>query len=341
MALYTLNSEITIDDLQFRGVHEVRIERGIHGYEHKAFINVPHIAHIMKGKRAVPAKKPIGDLFKDGARVSIKLGYDKDLRTEFEGFVVRRNAGMPTEIECEGYCRQLREQKVTAKLSKGMTVKELLELACKGTDVAVECKVDLTLYGKTLTDHTGLQILDEIKKSSDGALNIFFIEPRKLWCGLLYTPFLAGTDVFSLPTVKYRLGWNCLKENDLRERVPNEPVQIYFNGTLVNGDTVRVTSDDDKAKRKEKASFHGIKQEKMITSFVNEKAKKMNYTGYEGSFTSFLQPFALPGYTAMVKDGSYPARDGKYMIESTVVTFGVNGARRHIELGAKMGGANG
>jgi hypothetical protein len=68
---------------------------------------------------------------------------------------------------------------------------------------------------------------------------------------------------------------------------------------------------------------------------ANEKAYRNTYSGYEGSFVSFLQPYAAPGYIAFIKDNTHPEMDGSYLIESTEVHFGVKGARRIIELGIK------
>lgn len=337
--MFLLTSDITIGSLHFTGVHEVRIERSIHSFEDRAFIRIPAKAQIKRKGKQQPQSVTTATEFAEGDKVTIKLGYDGKLKTEFEGFVKRKNMGMPLEVECEGYSRLLRLKTLTANLSKGIDVKKLLTTLCEGTGITVEVPATFTMYGRNFTGADGLQVLDEIKKVSDGQLTIFFIEPKKLWCGLVYTPFLAGTKVYSLPTVKYRLGYNCLKDGGLKERIPTEKVQIIINGQLASGDAVRTQSDEKVASRKLRTLINGVKDVAVIKTFANEKANVMNYAGYEGMLTGFLQPFAQPGYSAIVKDDDYPERDGTYMVESTVVRFGVNGARRSVELGPKLGGA--
>lgn len=337
--MFVLNSDITIGSFNFSGVHEVRIERNMHSYEDRAYIKLPSIARVSNGKKVDATKVSTATKFKDGDKVTIRLGYDNDLQTEFEGFVKRRQLGMPLEIECEGYSRLLRLQTITANLSKGIDVKQLLELACNGTGITVDCRVSFMIYGRNLVNANGCEVLDEIKKVSDGTLTIFFIEPKKLWCGLTYTPYLAGTEVFALPTAKYRLGYNCIKDNALKERIPNEKVQVIINGQLATGDAVRTQSDEKVAARKVKMLINGVRDVAVVKTFANEKANNMNYQGYEGSLTGFLQPYCLPGYNVVVKDSTYPERDGTYMAEGVYVTFGQNGARRRVELGPRLSGA--
>jgi len=212
-------------------------------------------------------------------------------------------------------------------------------LACKGTDIKVQCPVDFPLSGIKKIGN-GVDILDHIMKCSDNALNIFFIQPDVLWCGLTYTPYLAGTDVFSMPLVKYRLGWNVVKDNELKERIPSEPVQIIVNGKTVTGDTLRTESKDKVAKRKVVFLLNNVPNNATLHAFAQEKQLTMNYTGYTGTINTFLQPYCQPGYSAYIVDARYPERNGTYMIESLLTHFGINGARRTIEIGPKLNGGD-
>jgi hypothetical protein len=340
--MFVLNSDITIGNLRFSGVHEVRVDRSIHSYADRAIIRVPRLARIAKGKRAMPGLVATANLLNDyvteNVPVTIKLGYNGQLRTEFEGFVKNKGIGMPLEIECEGYLRLLRK-KTIARNYKKTTAKELLQDATAGTGIDVVCPVDVPLVGIDAVDAPATKLIDHIKRCSDNTLSVFFIEPKKIWCGLVYTPYLAGTEVFNLPTVAYRLGYNCIQDNGLRLRVVDDPVQIIINGQLVNGDPVRTESKNKTAARKVKRLLNNVPDSNVLKQFAQEGEHQKNYSGYEGSLTAFLQPYCLPGYTASVVDTAHPERSGKYVIESTSVTFGVNGARRRVELGPKVGGA--
>jgi hypothetical protein len=348
MALFRLNSDIQIGTFRFSGVEEVCIKRSLRNYCDYAKIRIPSIAKVQKGKvqpdgsikiSAGASREVItGKMFTDGDPVTIKLGYNGEMHEEFRGFVRRRNLAMPLEVECEGYVRQLRlDVNLKKDLTKGVKVKDLLLMACQGTDISVQCPVDMTLTGITLWNANGVQVLEHIKRCSAGALNIFFLQPDVLWCGLVYTPYLAGSIIYNLPTVNYRLGYNVVKDNGLRERIPSEPVQIIMNGKLVSGDLVRTASKDKTAACKVKHLMNNVKEASVLQQFAQELEYNRNYIGYEGCINGFLQPYALPGYNANIVDARYPERNGVYIIESTEVIFGVRGARRRIEVGPKLG----
>lgn len=335
--MFRLTSEITIGKFQFTGVHDVRVLRGIYGYMDRAFIKVPSTARIAKGQSASPAKVTTAHLFTDGQPVTIKLGYNGVLQTEFEGFIKRRNLNIPLEIECEGYSYLLRKKQVDANLSQGIDVKDFLALACKGTGVDIECPVSFKIYGRNLVKSNGIAVLDEIKKCSDRTLTVFFKEPKVLFCGLVYTPYLAGTKVFDLPTVRYKLGYNVVKDNGLREKLNDDPVQVYVNGLLASGDSVQTASDLKVQQRHVQMLVNGVHDKNVVRTFANEKASRQNYSGYEGHINAFLEPYCAPGYDAVIMDSRYPERNGTYLVESTEVRYGVNGARRIVGIGPKLG----
>jgi hypothetical protein len=335
MAFFALNSEIKIGNYKLVGVHEVRVVRGIHGWNDSAIIKLPSRGVIRKENST--SDVTTGTIFKDNDAVTIKLGYNGELQEEFRGFVKRCNLDMPLEVECEGYIRKLRlNVSITANLSKGKKIKDLLEQICKPVGIEVQCMVDFTLYGRNLVNANGVKVLEEIKKCSDNTLTIFFIKPDVLWCGLVYAPTFKKSDVFGLPQVDYRLGYNVVKDNSLKERFPSEEVQILYNGKLATGDSVRTASDNKTAKRKIQTLLNNVHDDTWLKKFANEKADQMNYTGYEGNINAFLQPFALPGYKANIVDARYPKRNGLYLIENTTVTFGVRGARRTCGIGIKL-----
>jgi hypothetical protein len=179
-------------------------------------------------------------------------------------------------------------------------------------------------------------VIDHLKRISEGAQAFFFLYPSTLWVGITYTPTIDGESVFGLPEVGYRIGYNCKRDNGLKERVPAERVQVIINGQMVSGDAARTKSKDDTAKRKVKYFMNNVPDAEVLKIFAQEKAHQMNYSGYEGFVEGFLQPFCLPGYTANIVDANYPERTGKYLIESTEVTFGVGGARRKVGIGPKL-----
>ena len=206
------------------------------------------------------------------------------------------------------------------------------------TGISVVVQDDLTLYNMTLIHANGEDIIKEIKKVSLGVLNIFFLTPTVLWCGLTYTAYTKGSDPFGKGEVRYRLGWNLKKENSLRERiVEGEPVQINLNCVLPTGQKVQTASEANYAKNREHTTVNNIRDKDVLQRVANEMQYKRNYTGYEGAVNGFLNPFCEPGYKVNLIDNRYEERNGVYLAEATEVTFGMGGAWRKVEIGPKIG----
>jgi len=336
MPLYELTSNITIGGFQFSGVHEVRVQRSIHSYEDRATIEVPTIAFVNKNgqiRRVITST-----LFKEGDPVYINLGYNGNVDSEFRGFVKRKGTGLPLRVDCEGYSWQLRNNvNISGDYrTTPTTAKALLQLAVKGTDIKVECPVDFSISGIKLVKFNGLQICDVVKKVSDNTLTIFFSEPDTLWCGLIYSGYAQGApNAWGFPTVGYRLGWNCIRDNGLKERVPDEPTQVIFKGKYATGSLLYNESTEKTAKNKYTHLSSQIGDSATMGRFAQEKAYHLNYTGYEGKLTGFLQPRALPGFDAQIINSELPDLNGTYLIEGVDIEFGVKGARRKLMIGPR------
>ena len=340
--MFVLSSDITIGNFRFGGVHEVNIKRSLHSIVETAVIKIPSVAKVVTGNNALPGVITTGQQFSDGDPVTIKLGYDGVLQNEFVGFVKRRNLDMPLEIECEGYSWLLRRTNVNIGETT-ITISELLRKAVAsiegGYAIKIQCTADYTLENVNIPHASGFDIINNIAKYTDGALNCFFIQPDTLWCGLVYTPYAGGNDVFDTGLVNYKLGYNAIKNNSLKERLSeNDPVKVTYNTKLSTGDKVSESSDVFKDfVRAHSKVLTQLKDATALKQLANEKAYKLNYSGYEGCIQGFLQPYAAPGYQAYVADERYPERNGTYIIEGIEVRFGINGARRTAEIGPMLG----
>ncbi len=329
-----MKSSIIIGGFQFSGVEEVRIKKSMRNYTDTATIKIPSIAKIITNGVSGVETVTTGTKFQEGDAVHINLGYNGDLNSEFVGFVKRPGLGMPLVVECEGYVRQLRLNCDFNKAFATTSAKKLLALATQDTDISVVCPVDFPIANIVLQHANGAEICDYIKEASDHTLTIFFINPKTLWCGLPYTAYANGNGgLMKQPTVSYRLGFNCIKDNSLKERIPQEPVQIIMKGLLANGNFVTTASKNKAAANKIKTLHNHVPDSTTLSFFAQEKEYQHNYTGYEGKVHAFLQPYAQPGFNAYIQDSRYPALTGTYMIEETEVVFGLNGARRYVTIG--------
>jgi hypothetical protein len=338
--MFVLTSDITIGKFRFSGVNAVRIKRSIHSIVERATITLPSIGKIIAKGRVDPGTIITGHQFSEGDPVTIKLGYNNQLKTEFRGFVTHRSLKMSLEIECEGYSWLLRRNKIQA-VSGTVKLKDLLKNAVSGINgrISVQCDLDIEFSNVNFKDECGFDIIDSLSKYTDENLSFFFIRPDILWCGILYSQYAEGKNVLNLPLVNYRMGYNVIQDNNLKERtVESNPIQVKYSNKLPDGTKISQTSDGfKKYVRTHSKILKQIKDESMLKRLAQEKAYQSNYTGYEGSVNAFLQPYAEPGYQVYFSDRRYPERNGIYLSESTEVSFGISGARRKIEIGPRSG----
>jgi len=343
--MFALCSDITIGKFRFSGVNEVRISKSIHSISDTAVIKLPSIAKVITGGKVMPEYVITGKQFNEGDPVTINLGYNTSFKEEFQGFVTQCDLGMPLEVTCEGYSWLLRRNNIN-RFWGSVSVEELLVAAVEGINpdytITVQCDVEMQLTNIRINDESGFDVISNLAKYTDNCLTCFFIQPNVLWCGFVYTPFAKGNYVLPDQVISYKLGYNCIKDNNLKVRLTeNDPVEVKYFKKLANGTKISATSDvyNNAASNHTKIINHAGEQTS-LQDMANEKAYRLNYSGYEGDLTAFLQPYASPGNEAYITDSRYPERNGNYLIESTEVNFGINGARRILEIGPLSGFAN-
>ncbi|MGN6568229.1 MAG: hypothetical protein ACTHJ0_09765 [Flavipsychrobacter sp.] len=341
--MFVLKSSISIGvpgkQLQFTGVHQVVIKKSIHSYIDTATIMLPSISYLRtKINSSNPQRVITGNQFNDGDPISISLGYNDDLKEEFRGFIKRRNLNMPLEIECEGYSYRLRRNNIKGSWPS-ISVKDLLEKAVDGLGITLQVNTDISLSNVVISNWTAAQVIDFILKETDGCISIFFIQPNVLWAGLVYTPCSNGNDTFNLSTVKYKLGYNVVKDNSLKVRVPeDDAVKVNFSKKLSTGEKLSESSSATEKTiiRNYRKLLNHIAASPILKALALEKQKRFSYIGYEGRINAFLQPYALPGYKAYIEDTQYAERNGTYLVEGIEVVYGIRGARRIIDIGPQI-----
>lgn len=331
--MFTLRCKITIGGFSFTSVNDVKIKRSIHSFIDTATILLPASARLkLKDNVKMPTTSmPTAKAFKEGDLVEIWLGYNDEYpnEPEFKGFVKRVNATSPCEIECEGYSWQLRRKNVLWSSGKEKTtLRKMLEMLIDGTDIKLSDEIpDIQLEQVCEGNISGTDALDWIKKNL--YLTVYF-SGHILYAGLAYIPQPDKT------AVEYTIGWNLVKDNQLKFRNATDAKimvkAVYFNKR--NKATEKTAGDSTGAIRT--IFVQNIESEQELLQVAERKAQELRYDGYEGKVTGFLVPFALPGYRATLKDSKYTERDGTYLIESTEVKFGTSGARRISEIGVKI-----
>src|SRR5258708_2160207 len=207
---FILTSNIIIGQYAKVKVHDLKIKKSIHKFVNEATIQVPTLYRLkLNGAFVSNTVVKASDLFQEGDPVTISLGYnDKNVR-EFIGFIHRVNFKTPLEIECEGYSYQLRK-KSYLKSWQNTTVLAMLQYMVQGTDITLSSQIPNIPVAKWhMRNQTGVEILDEFRTKL--LLTIYFRE-KELYAGLTYTDTVGGSSV------KYQLGWNTIRDDQLKFR---------------------------------------------------------------------------------------------------------------------------
>jgi hypothetical protein len=323
--MYNLSSKIVVGKYKFK-VHEVRIKKSLHSYMDTAVIKIPTSARLKQSDGNVTESMPTAKYFAVGDKVVIDLGYDGNLKNEFTGFVSRINFTTPLEIECEGYGWQLRQKSFKGSF-KSITVKELLEKLIVGTDIVLDKEMDkfeIPISNFTIPEQPILGILDYLKEHC--MCSIFF-KNNVLFCGLSYQK--KGN------TVKHTLGYNVIKDGNLKERKASEVnVQVNISSEKSDGTKAKISSGAAGGKVINKRTI--VTDEAVLKVMADKKLATYSFDGYEGKITTFLIPYSEPLDESELKDNRYAERGGRYVIDAIELIYNRSGGRRICDLGIKI-----
>jgi len=340
---FALGSYIEIGKFKNVKPHEVNVKKSIFEYVDRATIKVPITARIVRAGEVITASVETAKQFEEGNTVLIKLCYNGNFKTEFEGFISRINFTSPLEIECEGYSYVLRKN-TYLKTFVNAQLLDILKYLIAGTEIVLDTKnipgfrIDKLVLNKV----SGTEALEMIKQISKNTIRFFFTG-NLLYAGLQYNKVKAD--------VKYKLGWNVIKDGNLKQRqAKNQDVTVNFIGEKKDGTKVNVVVNGKKPKNNVVTTVgsagttgetlviktHGITDEAALKQMADAKLKQLSFDGYEGKITAFGIPYCEPGYGVLLTDDKYQERSGHYIIESTEVSYGMSGFRRTVGIGSKL-----
>lgn len=311
--------EITIGGKTLKGLEKVEINRSAETVIDTAVISLPYM---------IEAKNSTLDSqVKRGSAVSIKLGYDGNNISEFEGFVKSVNPNIPLTIECEDYGFLLRK-KVNDGIYIGKNVKVILSDIAKQCGLKLESDFDGLAFDRFLIrSATAFEVIEKIR--SEYNLNIYVRNDKTLIAKGLYTEKTG--DVY------YDFEVN-VKKSDLKF-VKSEDVKIQVKIRGIGKDnkaTKEIIVGESGGEVITLPERRGVTDEKVLTDIAKNRQIQLSYDGYRGSIYGWLIPFVGVGYTAKINDPDNAIRDGKYYVKAVKTTFSQNGGERQIELGIKL-----
>lgn len=334
---YTAQAEIQIGKVKIRGATEVEIENSVDAIGGTAKLTLPRNWMRPDGKKLL-------DLISTGDRVTIRLGYNGKLKTEFNGYIAHIGDTTPLVLECDDAWYKFKHADHITKSFKSVSLKELLQFIFPGYDV--QC-MDFTFSGGyIIRDVTPYTVVKKIKDEV-GFCAKLDENGKRITCFWAYDfqgfgkhTYVFGTrDGTHLADLRDRRlapniaanGLKFVSKDDRKLQITGKARQK--NGTVI---TATVGSKDDDAEKRTMNFGSDVKTESELKSRIETELKKSNYDGYEGTITGFGSPQTTPGDTLALIDSETPERNGEYLIKRVKVRFNASGFRRENELSYKI-----
>lgn len=297
--------------IEMRKIAGVAIEQSIHDVCQSATITLP---------RNVPQlqREQLRTFIRRGDAVEVWLGYDGDLVKEFEGFVEAVGSDTPVEIELrDGLWKHL--QRTFTKAYKDAHLPTVLQdmFGSSFELVAMDARIGPVRFEKDCT------VAKALKSLNDEFGLTTWLKDGTLYCGVVFDR--------DPRTATYRMEQN-VRESDLKYRVAEDvKVKVKAQSTLKNGDKVEVEVGDDDGEQRT-LNYYGIASKEELRKLAEHDMGKFKFDGYEGSVKGWGLPFAQFGDRVALTSSLYPERDGSYLAEGAVITFGREGFVRELKL---------
>jgi hypothetical protein len=317
--MYILNWDIRIGKYKVQTLKEVQIKTSVLNLSDTATIEMP--GQYLNTWRTIEDKVHVGD------PVTIQLGYNNDLETEFTGYLKRiARDDNSLVLECED-ALYLMDKTVADMEYKQITIEALLNKITSQVDpdITVVCEYDFTYEKIVVFKSTALDVLKKIH--SDTKANIWF-EGKTLHVHPVYQEKKEG-DKSVIYDTEVNVQSNELKWKDQSDR----KIQIEVAYTNAKGEISKQqygVSGGEKVTRYVDAS-----SEDDLKKAAENEYNLWNYSGYEGNLTGWLVPIVKAGGSVRLRDKERP--EGTYYVTGVEIEFGQSGAKRKVTLGRKLG----
>lgn len=320
-----LSSEITIEGSQtwqFRTVSSCQIIEDTTTLTDTCELELPKN---IKWQNAIlkNGKPPI----KRGDKITVKLGYDDDLKVRFTGFIRSVDAHTLVKIKCEDGMFLLKNQKVKPKAFTNASLDEIMKHLLRDTGVRYELMDNSIKVGHwRLTHHTVSEELQELREKQ--MLSSYFRrigDESVLYIGLAY-------PLDNRKKVKFMTGMNIIDEDfEYRDK---EDIRVRCEAQSFNAKHKKITYEfGDKDGDLIKIRMDGL-TENELKKYAEQAVERYKQSGFKGSFTTFGVPEV--NKCDMVEIHASDGNSGVYLVKKNEIEFGMNGYRQKIELGSSL-----
>lgn len=308
------------DTFYFNMVNSVSITRSWDNQTQTAKVILPR--NVQYNKKNI--YEGANAIMRRGDKITITGAYFPNETVLFTGYISKINNNVPIELQCEDEMFLLK-QTIAPNLSyKSVNLRTLVAKMLTNTSIpfkAIDAEIgQIRLQGASVGKV--LQVLRD-----QYGLYSYFVNGI-LRVGLAYYPSEAQTGIFLFELmVKDGMNLTYLKKDDVKVQIKGVLISNNTQKEYIYGDTTGDT--------RTVFQYGGTKAD--LDLKCNSFLEQSNYTGYYGSFKTFLEPAMKPGDYAIVDSYKYPERKGKYLIKEVVTEISTtDGGKQTIELERKI-----
>lgn len=300
-------------------VASIDIECSVENLTDKAIISLP--------EAVMNQVLNIGNEVKRGSEVIIKAGYDKELKTEFVGYVedvVTNDSSL--KIMCEDALFLFRKGVKNVEL-KPTSLPKIAQLLIDQIDKSfiLKCDYDINYEKFVIHQATAYDVLKKLAEETKA--NIYFNTDKKELH--IHPPYIekGGEVIYSLQKNVENSSLEFKKALDRKVEVTIEKtnlagkIESYTTGTT-GGDKVTLKV----------GSVSNADLKKIADAELVRRSADM----YEGTIDTWAIPFVQPTYSAKIKDEDYPEKDGKYYVVGVTTSISESGIKRTVKIGIKV-----
>ena len=321
-----LSSKIEVSGVLFPFCKELTITSSYDQLTDTAKIVVPKkIRYSTRdGSSVSNITKGEGALFNRGDLVDIDLGYDHKLNKRYIGYLSGIKTKFPLEFSCEDNMYFLKQSTVSISL-KNPKLSELID-ALNIPFFDVDVLTEQNLGDFRISNATPAQVLDELRRKH-GVYSFF--RDNTLFVGLAVVPKLQSTHRFTF--------FKDIINGDSLEFINDYDRKIKVVAKSIKDDNteIQVTVGDSDGETRT-LYFYNIEKESDLKKIAESRVDQLKYSGYNGSFKTFLTPFVQHGDIVELVNEEIPEQSGAYIVYKNVTTFGVSGGRQNITIKQKV-----
>jgi hypothetical protein len=306
---YEPNARIEVGNVIFNNVNKVEIVESVKELGDKATIVLPRNYKTLAGKGIL-------DYLEVGQKATVYLGYDGDYWAEFSGFLGEIESSAPLVLHVDDSFYPLKRNNFT-KAWQQISLRELLQYVAP--DYTIVCP-DVNLGTFQISGASSYRVIRELQQQY-GFYS--FIKDGVLNCSFAYD--VGGTfDEFTYTLNDSNQLRMNVKKNDLKyHRAEDVKVRIRAISNQRTGVKLKYEVGDDSNEASLRTLNFGPLTMDELKEIATQWYNKLSFDGYSGSITGFAYPRTHAGDTLHIVDDQEPEREGKYLIEKTIIRYGL------------------